>query len=157
MNLFICVFKGLGQKLRIAVFWNNSSVIAPINFKMKVEFRISKKKEFNVAKLMHDSFPFHVTPIHCEDSPIYYNGHDHVFKLLRDPLSKMRDKSNRTLISESRFIRNNEVICTKWFHPSCHHCIGNLIKSDQFHTFLKQSSIQSSIFHRSYRRSVSCH
>ena len=73
---------------------------------MKVEFRISKKKEFNVAKLMHDSFLFHVTPIHCEDSPIHYNGHDHVFKKQRSDLYKMLSSIVSPLHWKSHQIRS---------------------------------------------------
>ena len=84
---------------------------------------------------MYDSFQLHVIPIHCEDSRIYHNDHDHVFKLLRDPLGNMRDKLNRTLISELQFVlkhvnkKHNEVVFTKCF---------DLIKSDQLYTFLQQ-------------------
>ena len=44
--------------------------MAPINF-MKVDFRLWKKKEIDVANLMYDSFPLHAKSIHCEYTPIH--------------------------------------------------------------------------------------
>ena len=59
---------------------------------------------FSCLSGMYFSINFMKLDIHCEDRPLYYNDHNHVFKLLRVPLGKTRDKSSRTLTSELRLL-----------------------------------------------------
>ena len=60
-------------------------------------FTKSLEKLFFQLPLGYFSINFMKLDIHCEDRPLYYNDHNHVFKLLRDPLSKTRDKSKFSL------------------------------------------------------------
>ena len=90
MNLSAGVFQGFGYSKAQLLFKNSCfpkrlSVItpSPINFIMNVKFQISKENEIsdNGANFMCDSFPLPTIPIHCEDTPIYCNDHNHLFKL----------------------------------------------------------------------------
>ena len=53
-------------------------VIASINFLIKVEFQILKKRH----DYIYNSFSLHATLIHWKVTAIYYNGHDHVFQFV---------------------------------------------------------------------------
>ena len=95
-----------------------------------------------ISLLIH----FQYTRFHCEDKPKFYDDHDNIFKLLKDPIYIIRDKANVSLVKELRFLlshidkKHNEVVFSKYFDPSCQHCVKNSIKAEEFYSFLKKFS-----------------
>ena len=97
--------------------------MAPINF-MKVDFRLSKKKEMDVANLMYDSFPLHAISIHCEYTPIhafFYGQHQ------AEIGKKIKQMLSNTLRLNFYYLKIIHILHPR-YHPKT---IGHILRNKQ--------------------------